>query len=161
MSAAAQRSVGTRRSTIGSQRSAESARITVGTSRAASGARAARAAAPNPYARDRRPLGDPSPLACTVAKSALEAVHGADTLASLVRWVEPEIRSRLARQQSLARRAGRTEATAQVLRARVCRVSADAAEVSVIAAVNDRTHAIAMRLEQQHGRWVAVVIDIG
>ncbi|WP_084073985.1 Rv3235 family protein [Demequina sp. NBRC 110052] len=122
---------------------------------------AGRRTARTPYSRERQPLGDPSPLACTIAKAALEAVHGADTLSSLVRWVEPDLRARLARQHSVARRAGRHGATARVLRARVCRVAADAAEVSVVASVDGRSHAIAMRLEDQHGRWVATVIDIG
>ena len=67
---------------------------------------AGRRTARTPYSRERQPLGDPSPLACTIAKAALEAVHGADTLSSLVRWVEPDLRARLARQHSVARRAG-------------------------------------------------------
>lgn len=120
-----------------------------------------RRTASSPYSRERLPLGDPSPLACTIAKAALEAVHGADTLQALVRWVEPDLRARLARQHSVARRSGRSGATARVLRARVCRVAAEAAEVSVVASLDGRSHAIAMRLEDQRGRWVATVIDIG
>ncbi|WP_084124167.1 Rv3235 family protein [Demequina sp. NBRC 110054] len=119
-------------------------------------------AKPSPYARKRRPLGDPSPLACTLAKAALEAVHGAPTLDSLTRWADPKVVTALSKQQSLARRAGRTQdGPAQVVRARVCRVALGAAEVSVVARHGDRVHALAIRLEDRRGRWVATVIDVG
>ncbi len=116
----------------------------------------------SPYERRRRPLGDPSPLACTVAKAALEAVHGAASLDPLTRWVDPAVRAQLAKQHSLASRAGLKDlGSAQVLRARVCRVSASAAAVSVVARWGERGHALAIRLEDRRGRWVATVIDVG
>lgn len=117
-------------------------------------------APPNPYRRDRRPLGDPAPLACTVARAALESVLGGDGLDQLTRWISPEVRASLARQRALARRAGLSGATARIVRARVCRVSATAAEVSVVADAQDRPRAIAMRLEDVAGRWLATVIEV-
>lgn len=114
------------------------------------------------YGRARGVLGDPSPLACTVALTAIDATRGGDGLDTLLRWITPEVREVLARQHSLARRAGRRGAPeARILRARACRVSRDAAEVSVIAAVGGRTHPLAMRLEDVSGRWVVTVLDMG
>lgn len=118
------------------------------------------AAPPHPYRRDRRPLGDPAPLACTVAKAALEAALGGDGIEQLTRWISPELRASLARQHALARRAGLDGATARIVRARVCRVTAKAAEVSVVAMAQDRPRAIAMRLEDVSGRWLATVLEI-
>ncbi|WNM23862.1 Rv3235 family protein [Demequina capsici] len=116
----------------------------------------------SPYERKRRPLGDPSPLACTIAKASLEAVHGSSALDALTRWIDPTVRLQLSKQQSIARRAGQSGVgNAQVLRARVCRVSATAAEVSVVAGWGDRVHAIALRMEDRRGRWVATVIEVG
>ncbi|WP_152650491.1 Rv3235 family protein [Demequina aurantiaca] len=114
------------------------------------------------YARHRKPLGDPAPLACTVAKAALETVLGATSIDSLVRWLTPEVRHSLAQQHSLARRAGKTSAPpVAIRRARVCRVSSRAAEVSIVAYCDGRARAIAMRLEDAAGRWLVTTIEVG
>ena len=106
------------------------------------------------------PLGDPSPLACTVAKAAVEAILGGDGIETLTRWVATDVRESLLAQQSLARRAGQRGGVARIERARVCRVSHRAAEVSIVATVRDRALAVAMRLEDVRGRWLATVIEI-
>ncbi len=114
------------------------------------------------YGRPRATLGDPTPLACTVALAAIEVVHGGPGLDTLLRWITPEVRDALARQHSLARRAGRARRVeASILRARACRVSRDAAEVAAVARIGDRAHAVALRLEDLSGRWVVTVLDIG
>ncbi|BDZ60247.1 hypothetical protein Lsed01_02162 [Demequina sediminis] len=114
------------------------------------------------YGRARPSLGDPTPLACTVALTAIEVVHGGGGLDTLLRWITPEVRASLARQYSLARRAGRRGGVEpQILRARACRVSRGAAEVGAVAQIGTRSHAIAMRLEDLAGRWVITVLDIG
>ena len=120
-----------------------------------------RVAASNPYTRTRKVLGDPTPLACTLAKTAAEVVSGGMGIETLARWVAPQIRDLLAQQYSLARRAGHHGRSIAVQRVRVCRISARAAEVSVV--VNDGTHAraIAMRLEDIAGKWMATAMDIG
>ncbi|WP_062467075.1 Rv3235 family protein [Demequina maris] len=121
-----------------------------------------RPARPDVYGRPRAVLGDPTPLACTVALTAIEVVHGGDGLDSLLRWITPDVRDRLARQHSLARRAGRRGgADARILRARACRVSREAAEVGAVARIAGRSHAVAIRLEDRAGRWVITVLDIG
>lgn len=117
---------------------------------------------PDVYGRDHMPLGDPAPLACTVAKAALETVLGDAAMTPLVRWLTPDVRERLAQQHSLARRAGQTgPGVVTIKRARVCRVSARAAEVSIVAFCDGHARAIAMRLEDQSGRWLVTVLDVG
>jgi len=112
------------------------------------------------YGARREPLGDPTPLACTVAKAALEISLGGNGLERLVRWIASDVQESLAAQCSGARRAGGHGAIASIDRARVCRVSHRAAEVSIVATVRNRPVAIAMRLEDVHGHWLATVIDI-
>ncbi|WP_062380310.1 Rv3235 family protein [Demequina pelophila] len=116
---------------------------------------------PDVYGRSRGALGDPSPLACTVAMAAMTIVDGGAGLDGIQRWLTPDVRELLARQHSLARRAGRAGSAPRVLRARTCRVSRDAAEVSVVAQVGGHAHAIAMRLEDWSGRWIVTVLEIG
>ena len=116
----------------------------------------------NPYARERRVLGDPTPLACTVAKTALEVVLGGGGLDHLNRWVTPEIRASLARQSALARRAGATiGGVVSIRRIRVYRVSDVAAETSIVADDGTRARAIAARFEDVGGRWQATALEIG
>jgi hypothetical protein len=116
----------------------------------------------NVYTRAKKTLGDPTPLACTVAKTALEVALGADGLDKLNRWVSSDVRARLARQQSLSRRGGYTvKGTVGIMRVRVHRVSARAAEVSVVAREGERVRAIAMRLEELAGRWHATALEVG
>jgi len=119
---------------------------------------------PVPHATIQRPkatLGDPAPLACTVAKVALETVLGSTGLDQITRWVTADVRTRLAQQHSLARRAGLTGVTAHIQRVRVSRVSDRAAEVSVVANDGTRTRAIAARFEDHGGRWITTVLEIG
>jgi hypothetical protein len=107
-------------------------------------------------------LGDPTPLACTVAKTALEVVLGGAGLDQLNRWVTPQIRASLARQGALALRAGRgRQAVVGILRIRVYRVNDVAAETSIVADDGIRVRAIAARFEDVGGRWQATVLDIG
>ncbi|MGC4173836.1 Rv3235 family protein [Demequina sp.] len=112
------------------------------------------------YGVKREQLGDPTALACTVAKTAAEVAMGGEGLTTLTPWVAQDVRDSLAAQCSLSRRAGHRGATARIERARVCRVSHRAAEVSIVALVRGRALAIAMRLEDIHGRWLATVIEI-
>jgi hypothetical protein len=136
--------------------------VAVTTSAVATRPRHVLPAPPTPYGRKREPLGDPTPLACTVAKAALEVALGLDGLDQLNRWVTAEIRAQVARQQSLSRRARyEVRGTVGVARVRVFRVSAKAAEVSVVAREGERVHAIAMRLEDTGGRWLVTALELG
>jgi hypothetical protein len=119
-------------------------------------------APPSPYFRPRRVLGDPTPLACTVAKTALEVVLGGDGLDHLNRWITPDLRASLSRQHALAVRAGRARyATVGILRIRVYRTNDVVAETSIVADDGLRVRAIAARFEDVGGRWQATVLDIG
>ncbi len=116
----------------------------------------------NPYTRPRKVLGDPTPLACTVAKVALEVVLGGGGLDQLTRWVTPEIRASLARQGALAQRAGlRPRHPVRILRIRVYRVSDVAAETSIVADDGVHARAVAARFEDVGGRWQSTVLDVG
>lgn len=108
-----------------------------------------------------RVLGDPTPLACTLAKAALEVVMGAPSVAMVARWVVPPLRVSLERQGAMARRAGARVPTVSVERVRVCRVNATVAEASVVLSDGHRGRAVAMRLEDRSGKWMATVLDVG
>lgn len=115
-----------------------------------------------PYARPRKILGDPTPLACTVAKTALEVVLGGSGLDHLNRWITPDLRASLSRQHALAVRMGKArQASVGIVRIRVYRVSDVAAETSIVADDGIRVRAIAARFEDVGGRWQATVLDIG
>ncbi|WP_152650221.1 Rv3235 family protein [Demequina aestuarii] len=117
---------------------------------------------PVPYGRERRVLGDPAPLACTVAKAVMEALLGGPALDPYVRWIAPAVFGQVARQRSLARRAGLARShPVGVRRARVFRVSRDAAEVSIVVDDGDHCRAIAMRLEDVTGRWLVTEMHVG
>lgn len=118
-------------------------------------------AAPSPT-RERKPLGDPTPLVCTVARIALEVALGGDGINQLVRWITPDVRSRLLTQHSLARRSGyMSKGSVHIQRVRLCRVSADAVEAAVVATEGELAHAIALRLETVSKRWLITVMDVG
>ncbi|NYI40804.1 Rv3235 family protein [Demequina lutea] len=110
----------------------------------------------------RGPLGDPTPLVCTVAKAALDIALGANGIDRLARWITPTLRTTLLRQQSLSRRAKYTaRGQVSVARVRLCRVSATAVEAAVVATEGDVAHALAMRLEAVSGRWLVTALDVG
>src|SRR5690554_2363241 len=115
-----------------------------------------------PYKRAQRTLGGPTPLACTVGKAVMEALLGGDPLDPYARWIEPKVASQLARQRSLARRAGLRRTTpVGVRRARAYRVSREAAEVSIVVDDGDHCRAIAMRLEDVSGHWLVTELHVG
>ncbi len=110
----------------------------------------------------RGPLGDPTPLVCTVAKAALEIALGADGINHLARWITPTLRTNLLRQQSLSRRAGyAARGQVSVARVRLCRVSSTAVEAAVVATEGEMAHALALRLEAVTGRWLVTALDVG
>lgn len=116
---------------------------------------------PAPYLK-RGPLGDPTPLVCTVAKAALEIALGANGIDRLARWITPTLRTTLLRQQSLARRADYVaRGQVAVARVRLCRVSATAVEAAVVATEGEMAHALALRLEAVSGRWLVTALDVG
>ncbi len=113
-------------------------------------------------ARVSRPAGDPTPLACTVAKSALEVALGAEGLPTLTRWLAPPVHAQLARQHSLARRGRyRLHGAVGILRIRLQPVRPGIVEAAIVAREGTRGHAIAMRLEDRGGRWLITALELG
>ncbi len=112
--------------------------------------------------RKRRTLGDPTPLACTVARTALEVALGGGGIDTLTRWITPTLRTSLLKQGSLARRANyTTRGDVSVARIRVCRVSATAVEAGLVLMEGDVAHPVAMRLETCAGRWLTTALEVG
>jgi hypothetical protein len=112
--------------------------------------------------RKRRTLGDPTPLACTVARTALEVALGASGIDTLIRWITPTLRTSLLKQHSLARRAKyATRGDVTVARIRVCRVGATAVEAGLVLMEGDVAHPVAMRLEECAGRWLITALELG
>lgn len=119
-------------------------------------------AQPLVYKRPQRTLGDPTPLACTVGKAVMEALLGGDDLTPYARWIEPKVAAQLARQRSIARRAGLLcTVPVGVRRARTYRVSREAAEVSIVVDDGEHCRAIAMRLEDVSGHWLVTELHVG
>lgn len=117
---------------------------------------------PQPPARSSRPAGDPTPLACTVAKNALEAALGADGLSTLARWLTPSVHASLARQHSIARRGHyQLKGAIGIVRIRLQPVRPGIVEAAIVAREGARGHAIAMRLEDRGGRWLITALELG
>lgn len=115
-----------------------------------------------PAYRKRRALGDPTPLACTVARTALDVALGAGGIDTLNRWITPTLRTSLLKQHSLSRRAQYSRrGEVAVARIRVCRVSPRAVEAALVLMEGDTAHPVAMRLEECAGRWLATVLEVG
>jgi len=133
-------------------------------------------------------LADPTGVICAVAHAALEALRGARSVHQLVGLLSPDVFQSLSaqvraqttldiahgvRRSARARLAssGSTGATAsgapvrrvptRIIRARVTRVSAVAAEASVILQDGDRVRAAALRAEEFRGKWRICVLQIG
>lgn len=112
--------------------------------------------------RKRRTLGDPTPLACTVARTALCVALGASGIDTLTRWITPTLRTSLLKQHSLSRRARySSRGEVAVARIRVCRVSPTAVEAALVVMEGDTAHPVAMRLEECGGRWLTTVLEVG
>lgn len=112
--------------------------------------------------------GDPTALCCAVAHAATEVMRGVRPLAQLVRSVSPEVYDQLEvltrlRTTARARRGAppTPQSRSRVRRARVVRVSPDAAEATVVIDDVDRVRAAALRVELHRGRWRVVVLEIG
>ncbi len=124
-------------------------------------AQAPPAIVPTAY-RKRPALGDPTPLACTVARTALEIALGAPGIDTLTRWITPTLRTSLLKQHSLARRARYApRGGVTVARIRVCRVSASAVEAGLVLMEGEVAHPVAMRLEACAGRWLVTALELG
>jgi hypothetical protein len=117
------------------------------------------------------PLPDPTKLCGSVVLAAVEALGGSRPVVQLARWVSPQVFESLAaasrRQPPRAASAAPGQRTASparratVRRTHLFRVSASAAEASVVVHDGSRVRAAAVRLEVHRGHWRATVLQIG
>jgi hypothetical protein len=105
-------------------------------------------------------LPDPRQICGAVVLAAVEALRSARPLAQLTRWVTPEVFDALARAAVPAASTG-NRARAVVRGLRVCRISPDVAEGSVVIHDGPRVRAAAVRMEAHRGTWRATVLQIG
>ncbi len=111
-------------------------------------------------------------IARSVAQGSLEVLAGTRPLQQLARWLDPENYERLQLRANLVRcirppaadaGAARTRTPRHVVirSVRVCPVSADVYETSVVAFDQTRVRAVALRIEQRRGSWRITALEIG
>lgn len=107
-----------------------------------------------------RTLPDPDQLCGSLVLAAVEVLGGVRPLVQLTRWVTPAVLETLT--ESLHRRPpSGPERRATIRRTHLCRISATAAEASVVVHDGTRVRAAAVRLEVHRGHWRATVLQIG
>ncbi|WP_435300570.1 Rv3235 family protein [Timonella sp. A28] len=126
-------------------------------------------------------LADPTAVVCTVAHAALEVVHGTRPVQQIASLVSPAIlqllMTKVRAQQKIDYANGvsrhphaSTNSTgkdparrppARIIKARIARISAVAAEASVLIHDGEKVRATALRAEEFRGRWRVNVLQIG
>lgn len=105
---------------------------------------------PDPHA-----LPDPSQWAATLARAVVEVVTGARQAPQLRRWLLPELYGALtAVHLSPCARGTRP------VHVRTCPIDAATTEAAVIISTAARTYALALRLEEYHGRWMMTALEL-
>jgi hypothetical protein len=108
----------------------------------------------------------------SVAQAAMEVIGGTRPVQQLARWLEPDCYEKLVHRAALAkagqerRRPGRDSdprlpRSAVVRSSRVCPVSEDAYEASLVIVETTRVRAVALRLEFRRGLWKVAALEIG
>lgn len=108
----------------------------------------------------RRPPPDPEAWAAGLARGVVEILLGLRPLPQLRRWVVPGLYEELGAVVPLAAGARIRAGSCRVLSARACEVRSGAVEVSVVVATGSRARAVAVRLEEFRGRWLATALDV-
>lgn len=105
---------------------------------------------------------DPTALACSIGQAAVESLRGVRPVSQLARWLAPEVFEALVARSQLTLAAGPGPTRpARIRRARIHRVSARAAEATVVVDDLGRVRALAMRLEHHRGAWRVVALVLG
>jgi len=117
------------------------------------------------------PAGGPDagspPAACLWARqflqAALEVSAGRRPVTQLVRWTTEDVFAVLGRRAALASRLARprTVKTATVRSVRLCEVRPGVVEVAAVVADRSRARAVALRLEDDGGRWRVTALEFG
>lgn len=112
-----------------------------------------------PGPRGPEEVGDPTQLCGAIVLAAVEALTGARPLVQLTRWVTPPVLEAIGARAMEPGRVARRRAS--IRRIILARVSARAAEASVVVHDGTRVRAAAVRLELHRGSWRACVLQIG
>jgi len=106
-------------------------------------------------------LPDPEPLVLNLTRCAIEVLAGARDLEQIARWLEPEVRAKLAKRAILsarARTATRRSAARPTMSIGSCRIASPAdgvVEAVVVVHMPARSRAVTLRLIGVDGRWRA------
>ena len=100
-------------------------------------------------------LPDPSAWAATLARAIVEVVTGARQAPQLRRWLLPDLYTALTNIHLSPCARG-----ASAIHVRVCSIDAQHTEAAVIVATAARIYALALRLEEYRGRWMATALEL-
>ena len=100
-------------------------------------------------------LPDPGPWAATLARAIVEVVTGVRQAPQLRRWLLPDLYGALATvHMSPCARGTRP------VHVRTCPLDERTTEAAVIVSTVSRTYALALRLEEYHGRWITTALEL-
>ena len=106
--------------------------------------------------------GDPTQVAATVVRAAVEVLDGRRSLNQIRGWLTPEVAQQLAERTRLELAIpdrGEPMAPVRIRKVHMVRFG-DRAEATVIIDMADRTRAAAARLEARSGAWRVSVLEI-
>lgn len=109
----------------------------------------------SPRHPDPQPLPDPDRWAATLARAVVEVVTGARQAPQLRRWLLPELYGALAAVHLSPCARG-----TRPVHVRTCPIDAATTEAAVIVSTAARTYALALRLEEYHGRWMMTALEL-
>lgn len=106
-----------------------------------------------------------SAWAARVAQAVVEVLSGDRPVAQLARWTSPEVHDQLRRGAVRAARSGAAARTAaaraSVRCVRVCSPAEGVVEASAVVIRHERVTAMALRLEDDGGRWRCTALQVG
>lgn len=100
-------------------------------------------------------LPDPDRWAATLARAVVEVVTGARQAPQLRRWLLPELYGAL-----VAVHLSPCARVTRPVHVRTCPIDAATTEAAVIVSTAARTYALALRLEEYHGRWMMTALEL-
>ncbi|MCL1800697.1 MAG: Rv3235 family protein [Promicromonosporaceae bacterium] len=108
------------------------------------------------------PVSDPTQMAGTVIRAAVEVLEGRRALHQIRQWLTPEVAFQLQNRARLEMgRPARHRSTGAIRIRRVNVVTnGDSAEATVILEAGERVRAAAARLEARHGIWRVAMLEI-
>jgi len=107
-------------------------------------------------------VGDPTEVAATVVRAAVEVLDGRRSLSQIRGWLTPQVALQLAERTRLELALPTRESTGGPIRIRKVHVVrfGDRAEAAVLVDMSARTRAAAARLEARQGAWRVSVLEI-